>query len=76
MIKFLSVINCILLHRTKKLTLVALCSFVLAPDSFDAYLRDHPYIMSAKELGVWVQKMAIFADVQYCIYANIVGGWV
>ena len=20
--------------------------------------------------------MAIFADVQYCIYANIVGGWI
>ena len=32
--------------------------------------------MSAKGLGGWVQKMAIFADVQYCIYADIVGGWV
>ena len=36
--------------------------------------RDHPYITSAKGLGGWVQKMAIFADVQYCIYADIVGG--
>ena len=35
---------------------------------------DHPYITSAKELGGWGQKMAIFADVQYCIYADIVGG--
>ena len=26
-------------------------------------LRDHPYIMSAKGLGGWVQKMAVFADV-------------
>ena len=39
-------------------------------------VRGHFYIMSAKGLGGWVQKMAIFADVQYCIYANIVGGWV
>ena len=37
-------------------------------------LRDHPYITSPKELGRWGQKMAIFADVQYCIYADIVGG--
>ena len=37
---------------------------------------DHPYIMSAKGLGGWGRKMAIFADVQYCIYADIVGGWV
>jgi hypothetical protein len=36
---------------------------------------DHPYITSAKRTG-WIQKMAIFADVQYCIYADIVGGWV
>ena len=38
--------------------------------------RDHPYITSAKGLGGWGQKMTIFADVQYCIYADIVGGWV
>ena len=38
-------------------------------------IRDHPYITSAKGLGGWVQKMAIFADVQYCIYADTeVGG--
>ena len=38
--------------------------------------RDNPYITSAKGLGWWGQKMAIFADVQYCICADIVGGWV
>ena len=27
--------------------------------------RDHPYITSAKGLGGWGKKMAIFADVQY-----------
>ena len=37
-------------------------------------IRDHPYITSAKGLGGWVPKMAVFADVQYCIYADIVGG--
>ena len=25
-------------------------------------VRDHPYITSAKGLGGWVRKMAIFAD--------------
>ena len=30
--------------------------------------------MSAKGLVGWVRKLAIFADVQYCIYANIDGG--
>ena len=30
--------------------------------------------MSAKRLDGWVWKMAIFADVQYYIYADIVGG--
>ena len=29
---------------------------------------------SAKELGGWGWKMNIFANVQYCIYADIVGG--
>ena len=38
--------------------------------------RDHPYIMSAKGLGEWVQKMTILSDVQYCIYAEIVARWV
>ena len=38
------------------------------------YYRDHPYITSAKGLGGWVQKTASFADVQYCIYADKVGG--
>ena len=38
------------------------------------WTRDRPYITSV--LGGWVQKMPFFADVQYCIYADIVGGWV
>ena len=33
-------------------------------------IRDHPYIKLAKGLGGWRRKMAIFADVQYCIYAD------
>ena len=37
-------------------------------------IRDHPYITSAKELGKLVSKMTIFADVQNCIYADIVDG--
>ena len=40
------------------------------------FLRDHPYITSAKGLGGWGQEMAIIDDVQYCAYADIVGGWV
>ena len=39
-------------------------------------VKDHHYITSAKGLGGCVLTMAIFADVQYCIYADIVGGWV
>ena len=31
---------------------------------------------SAYGLGGLVQKKATFADVQYCIYADIVNGWV
>ena len=33
----------------------------------------------SKGLGGWVQKMAVFADDQFCIYADftpLVGGWV
>ena len=29
--------------------------------------RDHPYIMLAYRLVGWVQKIAISADIQYCI---------
>ena len=36
--------------------------------------RGHPYITSANRLGGWVQKMAFYADVHYCIYADKVGG--
>ena len=39
-------------------------------------LGDHPYITSEKILGGWVRKMAIFANVQYFMYADIVGWWV
>ena len=35
--------------------------------------NDHPFITSQKGLGGWVQKMAVFADVLYYIYADIVG---
>ena len=35
---------------------------------------DHPYIMSPRGLGGWGRKMVIFADVQYCIFAEGVGG--
>ena len=45
-------------------------------------IKDHKgpsiYYVS-KELGGWVQKMAVFGDLQYCIYADftpLVGGWV
>ena len=39
---------------------------------------DRPYITTAKGwMGGWVQKVAIFVDVHYCIYADKwVGGWV
>ena len=38
-------------------------------------VRDHPYIMIAKGLVGWVQRMAVFADDHFCIYADIVFGW-
>ena len=38
--------------------------------------RDHPYIMSAKDWVGRCKKKSSLADVQYCIYADIVGGWV
>ena len=37
-------------------------------------LGDHPSIMSAKYLVGGVREMAIFANVQYFMYATIVGG--
>ena len=39
-----------------------------------SYRKDHPYIMSSKGLGGGFEKIAIFADVQYCIYADIISG--
>ena len=30
----------------------------------------------SKIIEFWVRTMALFADVQNCIYADIVGGWV
>ena len=38
------------------------------------YLENHPYITSAHGLGEWVQKVPIFDDIHYCIYAAIVNG--
>ena len=35
----------------------------------------HILLTSANEPGGWVQNMAVFADVQYCIHADKVGGW-
>ena len=40
-----------------------------------SYIRGHAYITSAKGPGGWVKKMVNFANVQYCIYADKVGGW-
>ena len=37
-------------------------------------IRDRPFITSVKELSEWVRKMAIYTEVQYFIYADIVGG--
>lgn len=42
--------------------------------SLPAPVRNHPYVTSAKGLSGWGWKMAIFADVQYCIDADILGG--
>ena len=37
-------------------------------------LRNRPYVMSEKWLDGWVgSRKASFSDVQYCIYADIVG---
>ena len=45
----------------------------LAGEFNQKHIRDYPYVTSAKGLGGWVLKMAIFADVQYSIYAYILG---
>ena len=54
----------------------AYCPYRLSPVStyLSTLVKDHPYTTSAKGLGGWVQKMANFTDVEYCIYAYIVGG--
>ena len=39
-------------------------------------IRDHYLGKRTGYVGGWVQKLTIFADVQYCIYADLVGGWV
>lgn len=37
--------------------------------------RDQPYTYYvSKGLAGWFEKMAVFAEVQYCIYVDIVGG--
>ena len=35
-----------------------------------------PSIHYVRKRSGWVQKMTVFAYVHYCIYADIVGGWV
>ena len=39
------------------------------------FLRDHPYVTSVKGLEGWVglENSQLIADVQYCIYDDIVG---
>ena len=51
-------------------------TFASISDLHQYSLRDHPYITSAKGLSGSGQKMACFADVQYCIYADILDRWV
>ena len=47
--------------------------FLFLEQSFNAKLFWKVLCIS---VGGWGQKMAIFADVQHCIYADIVGEWV
>ena len=59
-------------HSKYKIAILAqiLCGFF-------SLEMNHPYIMSAKDSTGWVGvKKSSLADVQYCIYAEIVGGWV
>ena len=45
--------------------------------AIDVLKRNHPYITSAKDWVDGFLEMAVFADVQYCIYADVtplVGG--
>ena len=48
----------------------------LSNHKFISLVRDFPYITSVKELVGQVWKRASFVDVQYYIYADIVGWWV
>ena len=45
---------------------------ILHPSIYE--LGDLPYNTSEKWLGGWGRKMAIFANVQYWVHADIVGG--
>ena len=57
-------------HSKYKIAILAqiLCGFF-------SLEMNHPYIMSAKDSTGWVGvKKSSLADVQYCIYADIVGG--
>ena len=40
----------------------------------DAYLRGHSCITTKYGMGGWVQKRAVFSDVQNCTYADILCG--
>ena len=37
--------------------------------------KGHSFITSAIWLVGWIQKMGFFAEVQFCIDAEIMGGW-
>ena len=57
------------------ITLILQCARNANETLSQLLVRGHPYITSAKGPGGWVKKMALFADVQYCIYADKVGMW-
>ena len=56
--------------------LLATPCFLLCPGKIETSLGTIPIlqtITSEKELGGWILKMDIFADVQHCIYADMGG---
>ena len=55
------------LKRWKKLT-----NMIGDDKPSNVQVWDHPYITSVKGVGGWGRKMVNFADIQYCIYADIV----
>ena len=42
---------------------------------FQVFLRANTILRQQKDwVGGWVQKISIFADIHYCVYADIVDG--